>query len=128
MGSRNNKINIILHKAVAYTFLENPNNLPEVNHKDGNKGNNNVNNLEWCTSSYNQQHKFDIGLFDKHKIIGESNINAKLTWNDVQYIREHYIPYSREYGAKAMARKFNISKTRILFIIHNKAWVEDITN
>ena len=40
LGSRNNKIHILIHKAVAYTFLSNKDNLPEVNHKDGDKTNN----------------------------------------------------------------------------------------
>ena len=51
-----------LHRIVAEAFLPNPNNLPEVNHKDGNKLNNSVDNLEWCSSSYNQIHAFKNGL------------------------------------------------------------------
>ena len=43
----------LLHRLVAKTFLENPNNYPCVNHKDENKENNNINNLEWCTHQYN---------------------------------------------------------------------------
>jgi hypothetical protein len=42
-----------IHRLVAQTFLQNPNNLLEVNHKDENKQNNNVDNLEWCTREYN---------------------------------------------------------------------------
>lgn len=42
-----------IHKLVAKTFIPNPNNLPQVNHKDENKENNNVDNLEWCTRKYN---------------------------------------------------------------------------
>lgn len=125
LGSRDNKVNIIIHRAVAYTFLDNPNCLPEVNHKDGNKENNHIDNLEWCTSQENQQHKCDTGLFDKRKVSGENNANAKLTWDDVRYIRENYIPYSREYGARAMAKKFGVHKTRILLILNNKSWIED---
>lgn len=45
-----------IHRLVAEAFLENPNNYKEVNHKDENKSNNNVNNLEWCTRSYNAKY------------------------------------------------------------------------
>lgn len=45
-----------VHRIVAETFLPNPNNLPEVNHKDENKANNDISNLEWCTSQYNHNY------------------------------------------------------------------------
>ena len=51
-----------LHRIVALAFLENPENLPQVNHKDGNKLNNNDWNLEWCTNSHNQLHAYKFGL------------------------------------------------------------------
>lgn len=53
---------MFLHRLVARTFIPNPNNLPQVNHIDGNKLNNNVNNLEWCDNSYNQKHAYKLGL------------------------------------------------------------------
>lgn len=56
-----NKV-LFIHRLVAQTFISNPDNLPQVNHKDGNKKNNNINNLEWCTNLYNQKHAWENSL------------------------------------------------------------------
>lgn len=53
------------HRLVAMHFIDNPNEYDFVNHKDGDKSNNSVINLEWCTQSYNEKHAFATGLKQK---------------------------------------------------------------
>jgi len=66
-----------IHRLVASVFIPNLNNLPQVNHKDGNRVNNCVDNLEWCDASHNQKHAYAIGLHLPKP--GEDNVNNKLT-------------------------------------------------
>ena len=121
---RNDKRHIIIHKAVAYTFIDNPNGYNVVNHIDGNKTNNHVENLEWCTYEHNLRHSYDTGLFNKEKISGENNHEAKLTWDDIAYIREYYIPKDRRFGQRAMARKFGVSRPSIRRVLSGDGWRE----
>lgn len=55
------RVNKRVHRLVVQTFIPNSNNLPMVNHKDSNPANNNVDNLEWCTASYNSQYREKFG-------------------------------------------------------------------
>ena len=66
-----------VHRLVANAFIENSNNLPQINHKDGNKQNNYINNLEWCNNSYNQKEAYRIGL-KKTKPIIQLELNNKV--------------------------------------------------
>ena len=56
-----------VHRAVACAYLENPNKYPQVNHIDGNKENNHISNLEWCSVSHNIRHAYDNGLNHPHQ-------------------------------------------------------------
>ena len=76
---------ISVHRLVALAFIPNPKKKSEVNHRDGNKFNNHVSNLEWATSSENNLHAFNTGLMKS----GEDFYNAKLTNEQVRYIREN---------------------------------------
>jgi len=55
-------VNKYVHRLVAQTFIQNPNNWPEVNHKDNDRANNHVDNLEFCTRSYNQKYRDKFGV------------------------------------------------------------------
>ena len=62
---KDKKYSKLAHRLVAEAFILNPNNLPVVNHKDGNKLNNNINNLEWVTVAENNIHAYETGLKQK---------------------------------------------------------------
>ena len=61
-AGRKHRLHIGVHRLVALTHLPNPDNKTEVNHKDGDKDNNHVSNLEWCTSAENTKHSIKLGL------------------------------------------------------------------
>ena len=87
-----------------------------VNHKDGDKINNNVENLEYCTYSQNLQHAYDIGLRRKNK--GELAPRAKLNEREVMEIRNNIGIISQ----RKMAKKYGVSKRCIQSIIERKSW------
>lgn len=75
-----------VHRLIAQTFINNPKNLPQVNHKNGIKHDNRIENLEWVTSSENIKHAYDNGLKISRK--GETVNTSRLTINDVLKIRD----------------------------------------
>ena len=120
LGSTKNKKTFKIHKAVAETFISNPDNKETVNHIDGNKQNNSVDNLEWATYSENSQHAHRTGLVNHP--CGVNSSSAKLTQEDIIYIRKNYIPYDCEYGTRALGRKFNVDHETIRDVIKNNTY------
>ena len=111
LGGRGKNLLVKIHRAVAETFIPNPENKLQVNHKDGNKLNNEVDNLEWVTNAENSQHAYDNGL--RFALKGYNNPSSKLTYDDVEYIRKNYVPHDEEFGARPLSKKFNIHHTNI---------------
>jgi hypothetical protein len=62
-----------IHRLVAYAFIPNPLKKDFINHIDGNKYNNHINNLEWCTRSENMQHAWDNGLINANRKKGKEH-------------------------------------------------------
>ena len=108
-----------LHRVVAQAFIPNPNKLPQVNHKNGDKSDNSVDNLEWCDAFHNMQHAINTGLFN---VVGEHNPSAKLNYNDVKHIREIYVKGSRKFGTNALAKEYNVSNVLIGKIVRYEIW------
>ena len=109
----------LIHRLVALEFIENKLNKKEVNHIDGDKLNNDVSNLEWCSSKENSIHAIKNNL---QKLNGEYNGNSKLKEIDVLYIRNNYKPYDKKYGIKPLSKKYNVSRTTISCIVRNLIW------
>ncbi len=108
----------LVHRLVAQAFIANPDNKPEVNHLNGVKSDNRVENLEWVTRSENNQHAHIMGLATS----GGRHAKAKLTDAQAAWIRHVYIPRHSEFGQNALARKFNVSVAVIHAVIHNKKY------
>lgn len=107
-----------IHRLVAEAFIENPNDFEQVNHKDRNKLNNHVENLEWVTPQENSAHGNSLES-DKERNRGSSNPNSKLTEKCVIEIRR-----LRKKGIKIqeIADKFDIHNSSVSTICNNKSW------
>ena len=99
-GDRKIYRTVYVHRLVAEAFLLNPDNLPQVNHIDGNKRNNNVTNLEWCTAKANTAHALDTGLATRKQ--------PKLSY--AQLAEACYLVVNNNYTTTQLAEHFNVCK------------------
>jgi hypothetical protein len=120
IGLRNDRqgITTTIHSLVASAFLGECPHGHEVNHIDGDKGNNRLQNLEYLSKGKHQKHSKTYGL-NAH---GERVNTAKLTWNDVAQIREQYAAGGVSY--QTLAKQYEVSKSAIANIILHRTWNE----
>ena len=104
------------HRLVAEHFLQNPNSVAQVHHKDGNKSNNNATNLEWVTGAQNESHAKTRGL----KARGERHGNSRLNESDVREIRARYT--SQRISQRQLARQYGVSQNQIWKILNGRSW------
>jgi len=126
----------MVHRLVALAFIPNPENKPFVNHLDGNKLNNHVSNLEWCTAKENNLHARNTGLrkqalghklkyqsdMSKRKALANLKDKSKLSPEQVKYVRQVFIPRSKEFSATALAKQFGTSVAAMCKIVSGQTY------
>ena len=115
-GNNKNK-KILIHRIVAQAFLSNPEKKAQVNHKNGDKTNNRIENLEWATCKENINHAIQIGIINNK---GENNAKAKLTDKDASEVKRLYLKENMK--QRDIAKIFNISQTTVWSVVHGRVY------
>ena len=122
LSSPLDKFRAKVHRLVAECFIPNPNNLPQVNHIDGDKLNNCVFNLEWCTPKDNLKHARESGLNNSKPTPngrGEKNSRSKLTEALVLEIRQKA---SDGFTHKQLGVEYGVAESTISGIVSRIRW------
>lgn len=98
-----------VHRLVALAFIDNPDNLPQVNHKDGDKHNNSVSNLEWCTNAENKKHAVQNNL-----------ISSTVSPDDARSIRSMYT--TGKYTYADIGALYGLSYSMVGYIVRGDSW------
>ena len=128
----------MVHRLVAKAFIPNKDNKSFVNHIDGNKLNNHIGNLEWCTVQENNLHARQTGLHKQaigHKIKYQNDASkaaalanlkdkSKLSPEQVRFVRQVFLPRSKNYSATALAKQFGISVAAMCKIVSRKTYCD----
>lgn len=118
MGDLKNRTRVRIHRIVALLFVDNPNNLKEVNHIDRNRANPRADNLEWVTHQENIKHSHSQGAY-REIGRGVKNPKCKLTEKQVYEIRQMF---KEGHTKEELASKFGVSKSTIGSIVNNRTW------
>lgn len=111
-------IDALVHRLIAQTFLPNPENKPYINHIDGDKTNNSVSNLEWCTQKENVQHAIETGLKDDR---GTHSSRASCNEEKLKEIRSLISEGKRN---EEIAKIVGVSKDVVRYIRCNRTYKE----
>jgi hypothetical protein len=113
----NESQNYRIHRLVATAFIPNVKNKPFINHKDGNKKNNSVDNLEWVTNQENISHAVKNG---RHNLKGSRHPKSKLEEEEVLKIRELY--ERKVFTRTELGEMFGVTEGTISYIVKRMTW------